>query len=305
MTSTVTVFGGTGFIGRQLCATLSRRGATVRAVSRRAQNAPEGVRAIASDITDQASAIRAVEGSDIVINLVGIMRPSGPHSFQAVHVDAPRQLARAAHNAGARRFIHVSALGVRRNAPAEADRSKAAGEAAVREAFREATIVRPSLVYGLEDHFVTRFAAMIRRFGVVPLIGGGRTRFQPVHIDDFTDGILEILADRESGGRIYEMGGPRAYAFRDLISLIGAAVGRAPRTPALSFSAARLLAGGLGVLLSTPPLTRDEVELLATDKVVAPNAHDLEELGVDPRRFEDGLAQTLGQRWAGQPASAV
>ncbi|MBL27352.1 MAG: complex I NDUFA9 subunit family protein [Rhodospirillaceae bacterium] len=302
MRQTVAVFGGTGFIGRQLCIALAGCGADVRSVSRQAENAPDGVRAVACDIIDQASAIRVVEGADVVINLVGTTRPGGAHSFQAVHVEAPRHLARAARNAGARRFVQVSALGVRRNAPAEADRSKAAGEAVVREMFRGATIVRPSLVYGPDDHFVTRFAAMIRRFGVIPMIGGGLTRFQPVHIDDFVAGVLAVLGAEESEGRVYELGGPRAYTFRDLIGLIGAVLGREPRTPNLSFPSARFLAGALG-FLGNPPLTRDEVELLATDKVVAPNAHDLAELGVEPRGFEKGLAEILDQRWAGQPAA--
>jgi len=289
----VVVFGGTGFVGRNLAGRLSGEGRWVRAAAR---GEPAGSLPAdefrACDILDEAGVADCVRGADAVVNLVGIVRERRGHTYESVHVDGARRIARAARAAGVPRLVQVSALGVGRHAPSRADRSKRDGESAVLEAFPGAVIVRPSLVFGPGDHFVARFAPMVRKAPVVPLIGDGRTRFQPLSIDDMVAGLGALLTAPDVGGRIYEFGGPRTYSFRELLLHLGDAVGRRPRFLPLSFGLAEALARATG-WLPFAPLTVDEVRLLETDKTVAPNAFTLVRLGIHPAGFEERLPHSL------------
>src|SRR5260370_25578850 len=220
MAGTITVFGGTGFIGRHFVALLLRSGKTVRMAVRppgrvktpaEATNAPDIVQA---DMLDDASVGSAIMGADAVFNLVGILTETSTQTYRAIHVEGARRVALAAQNHGVMRVIHMSALGASPTSPAISDRTKAEGEEAVRAAFPQATIVRPSLTYGEDDHFFSRFAAMIRSSPVLPLIGGGTTKVQPVFVGDMAAGVIEIFKRLDTGGRELEVWGAPMLKFK-------------------------------------------------------------------------------------------
>ena len=165
-------------------------------------------------------------GNEALVNCVGILRESGPQRFDRVHHTGPARLARLAREAGIERFVHISAIGADSRSPSAYARTKAAGEAAVRDAFPTVTILRPSVVFGPEDQFFNRFAAMAMISPVLPLIGGGETRFQPVYVGDVADAVVKCLDDPATAGRTYELGGPKIYSFRELIELLLAEIRR-------------------------------------------------------------------------------
>jgi uncharacterized protein YbjT (DUF2867 family) len=187
------------------------------------------------------------------------------------------------------RMIHISALGAALTSPAISDRTKAEGEEAVRAAFPQATIVRPSLTYGEDDHFFSRFAALIRSSPVLPLIGGGTTKFQPVFVGDMAAGLLELLRRSDTAGKTYEFGGPQIYSFKVLLELLLTAMNRQRVLIPIPFALAEMQAGLLE-LFPNPPLTRDQVRLLKTDKVLSGMQPTLGDLGVQSRRLDDFLA---------------
>ena len=295
MTDCMTVFGGTGFIGRHLVALLLRSGATVRVAVRHpghakmaveATNSPEIVQA---DIHDETSVRSAIVGANAVINLVGILTETATQTYRAIHIEGARRVALSAQRQGVTRLIHLSALGASLAAPAISDRTKAEGEHAVREIFPQATIVRPSLTYGEDDHFFSRFASMIGSSPILPLIGGGTTKFQPVFVDDVTAGLLELLKRSDTAGSTYEFGGPQVHSFKDLLQLLLTALNRQRVLLPIPFALAEMQAGLLE-LLPNPPLTRDQVRLLKTDKVVTGLEPTLGDLGIQPRPLENFLA---------------
>ncbi|WP_114949023.1 complex I NDUFA9 subunit family protein [Microvirga calopogonii] len=286
----VTIFGGSGFLGRHLVEHLARAGASVRVATRHPVTTAETprlarVQQVAVDIVDDGAVEAAIQGADTVINLVGILSQAGRYTFTALHEEGARRVAASAGRLGVRQLVHVSALGASRTAPALADRSKAAGEAAVRAAFPEATIIRPSLVYGPDDHFFNGFAALARRLPALPLIGGGRTRFQPVYVEDVVAGVGAILADPTSPGQTYEFGGPRVYTFKELLEFVCATIGVRPLLVPMPFWVAGVLGGVLQVFPDAP-LTRDQVRLLKTDKVVSGSEPTLADVGVEPKALE-------------------
>lgn len=290
----VTVFGGSGFIGRYVVQRLAAGGQVVRVAVRDPVAAaflkPMGnvgqIVPMRADITaDDAVITAAIAGAEAVINLVGILYERGRRTFQTIHAEAPARLARVAAASGVRRFVHVSAIGADLNSAAAYGRSKAAGEAGVKAAFPNATILRPSIVFGPEDGFFNRFAGMARFSPALPLIGGGATRFQPVYVGDVADAVVRALADPEAPGRTYELGGPRVYTFRELMVLMLAEIGRERRLVNLPFWAADLQARFLQ-LLPVPPLTRDQVALLRRDNVVSHGALGLGDLGIAPTTVE-------------------
>src|SRR6516164_9565681 len=295
MDGSITVFGGTGFIGRHLVPLLLRSGATVRVAVRhpgRVQLATESAQAveyIQADILDDKSVGSAVVGANAVINLVGILTETAAQTYRAIHVEGARRVALAAQRHGVTRLIHISALGASPTSPAISDRTKAEGEQAVREVFPQAAIVRPSLTFGEDDHFFSRFAAMIRTSPILPLIGGGTTKFQPVFVDDMTAGLSELLERSDTAGQTYEFGGPQVYSFKALLELLMSALNRQRLFIPIPFTLAEMQARLLE-LLPNPPLTRDQVRLLKTDKVVSGAEPTLGDLGVQPRPLEEFLS---------------
>ena len=295
MAGSVTVFGGTGLIGRHLVALLLRSGATLRLAVRhpgRVQMttaSAQAVEIIQADVLDDISVDAAIAGADALVNLVGILTETGTQSYRAIHVEAVRRVALAAQRHRVTRLIHISALGASPTSPAISDRTKAEGEQAVRAVFPQATIVRPSLVFGENDHFFTRFAAMIRSSPILPLIGGGVTKFQPVFVGDMIAGLLELLKRPETAGKTYEFGGPQVYSFRVLLELLLTALNRQRILIPIPFALAEMQAGLLE-WLPNPPLTRDQVRLLKTNKVVSGVKPTLGDLGVQPWPLEEFLA---------------
>jgi uncharacterized protein YbjT (DUF2867 family) len=286
----VTVFGGSGFIGRHLVEHLARAGASVRIAARHPLATAEPprlaqVQYVEADILDDAAVEAAIQGADTVINLVGILSQARRQTFTAIHEDGARRVAASARRLGARQLVHVSALGAGRTAPALADRSKAAGEAAVCTAFPDATIIRPSLVYGPDDHFFNGFATLARRLPALPLIGGGRTRFQPIYVEDVAAAFAAILANPASRGKTYEFGGPRVYTFKELLEFVCATISARPLLVPLPFWAAEVL-GGLLQVFPDAPFTRDQVRLLRTDKVVSGSEPTLADIGIDAKTLE-------------------
>ena len=289
----VTVVGGTGFIGLRLVERLIACGARVRIVSRRAQgNHGSATQAeyVTGSIGEASTIERAVDRATAVVNLVGTTAAKREQEFYALHRDGPRRLAEAARRASVQRLVHVSAMGIALDAPSIADRSKAAGENAVREAFPGANLVRPALVYGPGDHFFTRFATLVRHAPAIPLIGGGRTRFQPMHVDDVAEAMARMLEEPGMAGRTFELGGSEIVSFRELIERLCRAIGRRPWLVSIPFSLAE--AGAyLTQWLPHPPLTVDQVRLLKTDKVIRDPKGAPAELGVRPRPLDSFLSE--------------
>ncbi|GGF08904.1 3-beta-hydroxy-Delta(5)-steroid dehydrogenase [Aliidongia dinghuensis] len=308
-----TVFGGTGFIGRYIVKRLAQRGATVIVVGRHAWRGnylqPMGdvgqIALVDGDIRDDAVVSAAVQEADLVVNLVGILAESGRQRFEAVQHEGAGRIARTAAAAGARHVLHVSAIGADPASPAAYGRSKAAGEAAVRAACPGAVILRPSIVFGPEDQFFNRFAAMTRLSPFLPLIGGGRTKFQPVYVGDVADAAMAAIDEPAAAGQTYELGGPTVYTFEELIRLMLREIGRPgfPLVP-IPFGLATLQAAILEHLPGQL-LTRDQVKLLKRDNVVSADAKTLADLGITPTAPEVIIESYLerfrtGGRHAGQ-----
>ena len=277
----VTVFGGSGFIGRHTISALAKRGYRIRAAGRRPDLAghlqPMGtvgqIGAVQANLRFPDSVTRAVAGSDVVINTVGILAPSGQQTFEAVHIDGPRAIARAAREAGVTRLIHVSAIGADKNSKALYARTKAAGEQAVLEEFPSAIIVRPSIVFGPEDQFFNRFAAMARVSPFLPLIGLGFTKFQPVYVGDVATAISNITDGAGKSGTIYELGGPEVLSFRRLLELTEEYSGRKRLRLHMPFWLAKLQAMATWPLPNAVrPVTVDQVRLLKYDNIVSDQA---------------------------------
>jgi NADH dehydrogenase len=273
-----TVFGGSGFVGRHIVWALAQRGYRVRAAVRRPDLAghlqPMGVvgqiYGVQANLRFPESVVRAVEGADIVINAVGILAPTGAQTFEAVHTEGAERVAKAAREAGANRLVHISAIGADAKSSARYARTKAQGEEATRAEFPSAIILRPSIVFGPEDQFFNRFAALARVSPVLPLIGGGRTKFQPVFVGDLGQAAANAAIDAGTPGTVYEIGGPEIRSFRELLEMTLTYSGRHRLLVPMPFWLAQLQA-----LLTWPlpnairPITVDQVRLLKSDNVVS------------------------------------
>jgi NADH dehydrogenase len=273
----IAVVGGSGFVGRHTVRALTRRGFRVRAVVRRPDLAghlqPMGgvgqIHAVQGNVRYPDSIARALEGADGVVNLVGILGKSGAQTFDAIHAAGARTVARAARETGADHFVQVSAIGASTSSPGQYGRTKAQGEAAVLEAFPEAIILRPSLIFGPEDSLFNRFAAMARVAPVLPLVGG-RTRFQPVYVGDVAAAIANICEGAGKPGTVYELGGPEVLTFRALLDRVQEHAGRQRGYLPLPFSIAKLMAALTAPLPNAlRPLTVDQVRMLQADNTVS------------------------------------
>lgn len=289
----ITVFGGSGFIGRHLVRRLAARGDVVRVAVRDPVAAaflkPMGdvgqIVPMRVDIRDVDAVAEAVAGADAAVNLVGILAEGGHQRFESIQAQGAERIAAAARAAGVGQFVHVSAIGADSASPSAYARSKAAGEAGVRRSYPDAPILRPSVVFGPEDGFFNRFARLALLAPALPLIGAGTTKLQPVYVGDVAAAIVAALVDPGAAGKTFELGGPRIVSMREAIEFVLAETRRRRLLVNLPFGAARMLATVLE-RLPAPQLTRDQVELLRRDNVVAAGAPDLRSLGIEPTPIE-------------------
>ncbi|MBU6235095.1 MAG: complex I NDUFA9 subunit family protein [Alphaproteobacteria bacterium] len=307
-----TVFGATGFIGRHVVRAFADAGYIVRAVSRSATKAyflrvygdVGQVVPVQAHTNDPASIDVAVRGADVVIYLPGVLHAS-TKGFTRVHRDYPAQVAEAATRHHAKRFVFVSALACDRSQSVYAQ-TKREGELAVLKAFPKAVVLRPSIVFGPEDGFFGRFAKLARIMPALPLIGGGHTKFQPVYVGDVAKAVFAAATKPASGttnpeGRIYELGGPRIYSFKELLQMMFKATGLVRPLMPLPFALAAAKASVLQ-LLPSPPLTVDQVKSLKTDNIVASGSFGLSDLGIESTALEGMLPAMLSRYREGGPA---
>ncbi len=271
----VTIFGGSGFVGRHIVRSLAKCGYRIRSATRRPDLAghlqPMGgvgqIHCVQANLRYPASVERAIAGADIVINLVGILSESGKQKFTSVHAVGAGTIAQKARDAGVSRLVHVSALGASPDAASEYGRSKAAAEAAVLDAMPEAVIFRPSVIFGPEDRFFNMFAGLARMSPVLPLIGGGKTLFEPVFVGDVAEAALRAVQGQAAGG-VYELGGPEKMSLGDVFAYVCEVTERKRLLVPLPFAIARFQAAFLQ-LLPSPLLTVDQVLSLQSDSVVS------------------------------------
>ena len=296
--SVVTVFGGNGFIGRSLVRQLVKGGYTVRVASRAPQKAASlqgvgggsaartgSVLPIYASVTDAQSVRAALQGAQAAINLVSILTEKNGATFRQMNAEAPGMVAQQAAEAGVERFVQVSAIGASRHAPSLYGRSKAEGERLVREAFVKAAILRPSVVFGPGDSFLTLFGLMARVLPVLPVYFP-RTHLQPVFVENVARAAMLCLTQDEYAGRVFELGGPDSLAMEDIMRFVAEAVGRTPRL----FAVPEALAGLQARVLEKLPgkvLTRDQLAMLSQDNVVTTGAETLETLGIVPDSLYD------------------
>ena len=298
MQGLVTVFGGSGFLGMQVTRALAKRGYRVRVACRRtnlAYRAPlmgdvGQIQIVQANVRMPASVERALEGADACINLVGVLFEQGRQRFQSLHAQGARNIAEAARARGVKSLVQVSAIGADMGSAAKYARSKAEGEAAARLAVPTTTVVRPSIVFGQDDHFFNRFGALAAMAPALPLPGGGHTRFQPVFVGDVAAAIAACISDPATRGKTYELGGPAVFSFKELMQLVLSQTHRDRLLVPLPWPLARAIgaAGDLAaaILPIAPPLTSDQVEMLTRDNVVSGTLPGLAELGVEPTAVE-------------------
>lgn len=293
MAQQITVFGGSGLIGRNVVRALAQAGHRVRVAVRVPNHAnyllPAGhvgqIQIMKCNVTNAEQVASALRGADGAINLVGVIYSRGKQSFQALHVDGAATIAKAARETGVRSLVHLSALGADAQSESTYFRSKAEGEARVREEFPDATILRPSIVFGTEDKFFNKFAELARIAPALPLIGGGNTKFQPVFVGDVARAAVKCVEDDSTRGKTYELGGPAVYSFKELMEFILRTTDRKRLLVPLPFGIASFKAFFLQ-FLPTPLLTPDQVRMLKTDTVVSPDALKPSDLGIAPDSIE-------------------
>ena len=312
MSRLVTIYGGSGFVGRYIARRMAKQGWRVRVAVRRPNEAlfvrPYGVvgqvEPVPCNIRDDASVRAAMHGADAVVNCVGILNEIGRNRFAAVQAEGAGRVARIAAEEGVARLVHVSAIGADPQGASDYARSKALGEAAVTDAFPGAVILRPSVIFGTEDQFFNRFAAMTRLGPILPVVGAG-TRFQPVHVDDVAQAAVAGVLGHAAPG-VYELGGPEVATFRELMARMLGVIGRRRLVVNIPFWMARIMAFGFdmvqaltGGLIENRMLTRDQVRNLAVDNVVAKGAKGFADLGIEPTPMASVLPEYL---WRFRPS---
>lgn len=311
MMQLATILGGSGFVGRYIARQLAQEGWRVRVACRRPNEAlfvrtygvVGQVEPLLANIRHERSVREVVAGADAVVNCVGILAETGANRFGAVQTEGAAVAARVASEAGARRFVQISAIGADPDSPSDYARTKGEGERRVREAFPEAVILRPSIMFGPEDQFFNRFAAMARVSPILPVVGGS-TRFQPVYVDDVAHA-ARLAATGKAAPGVYELGGPDVDTFRELMQVMLGVIRRRRSLVDVPFPVARLMGkafDGLGRVtfgLAPRPLTLDQVRNLERDNVVSGRHPGFEALGIQPRSMEAILPEYL---WRFRPA---
>jgi NADH dehydrogenase len=303
--TTVSVFGGTGFLGRRLVRRLAAEGATLRIAVRSPDRARSVLRAaemervtvVRTDVRDQASVAAAVAGADAVVNVVSAYVEKPGATFESVHEHGAKTVAQEAAAAGVARLVLVSGIGADPQSRSPYIRARGRGELVVRQAFPSATIVRPSAMFGPGDALFGTLADIVRLLPVVPLIGGGRTRLQPVYVEDVAEAIVRTLADRGTAGQTYELAGPGVYTLRELVSYTLNLIDKRRLLLPLPFAIAEIQAR-LFEFLPSPPLTTSQVDLLREDNVASGTLPGFRELDIRPKAVEDIVPAYIGRRRA-------
>jgi uncharacterized protein YbjT (DUF2867 family) len=300
----VTVFGGSGFVGRHVVRALCRQGWRVRVAVRRPHLAGDvklagdvgQVQLVQANVRNRPSIKRALENADAVVNLVSIMYERGVQTFSGTQALGADNIATLAAEAGIKQFVYMSAIGSSKDSRANYARTKSEAETATLRAIPTATILRPSIIFGPEDGFFTRFARMARFTPVLPLIGGS-TKFQPVYVGDVAEAVANALDRPDAQGQIYELGGPRTYTMKELLQYITHEIDR----PRMLLPIPMLFAGPMGYTVGAlsklnpffgPPITGDQVQLLQHDNIVSPGAKTLADLGVVSLESVESIAPT-------------
>ncbi len=300
--TTVIVFGGTGFLGRPLVRRLAIEGATVRVAVRHAEGAHsvlhadglDGVAVFRADVRDQSSLVTAIAGADAVVNAVSAYVEKGGVTFESVHEKGAETVAREATAAGVARLVLISGIGADPKSGSPYIRARGRGELVVQQAFPGATIVRPGAMFGPGDVLFGTLADLARLLPVLPLIGGGRTRLQPVNVEDVATAVARLLADPETAGQIYELAGPRAYTVRELVMFTLRLIGKRRLLMTVPFAMAEVLAR-LFELLPSPPLTTSQVDLLKVDNVASGTLPGFRELSIQPEAVEEVVPTYIGR----------
>lgn len=287
----VTVFGGTGFLGKRIVARLAERGASVRAAVRNPERVrpPAGVsgrvEAVKANIQDTASVEEAVRGAGAVVNAVSLYVESGSATFRTIHVDGARRVARTAQAMGAGKFLHISGLGSDPAAPSHYERCRGEGESAVWASFPGATVFRPSAMFGPDDAFLSTLVQLVKRLPAFPLFGNGKTRLQPVYVEDVAEAAANALTRSRKADPLYELGGPNIYTYRKLVQRIMDVTGHHRPLIPVPFAGWEVLTAAASALPS-PPLTRSQLALMKHDNVASPDLPGLRSLGVQPTDLE-------------------
>jgi NADH dehydrogenase len=284
----VVVFGGTGFLGRRVVQHLLDHGFAVRVATRHVPEHPPRLHFVRADIHDRHAIETAIAGAYAVVNAVSLYVERGSQTFYSVHVEAAARVASCARQAGVVRFVHLSGIGADPGSRSSYIRSRGEGEAAVRAEFATAAIVRPAVMFGPDDKFLTSLAGLLRRLPVYPMFGDGSTNLQPAHVEDVAEAIARILDPSRDSQLLYEFGGPQVLTYRELLQLIAERNGWRRIFLALPFPLWRVLAS-LGELLPNPPITRNQVELMQCDTVASAALPGFAKLGISPQPIDSAL----------------
>ena len=295
MSRNVTVFGGTGFLGRRVVRRLRARGFAVGIASRHPARTLElfgdddsGLLPIMADIHDEQSVASAIRGAYGVVNAVSLYVEHGTSTFQSVHVVAAARLARLAREAGVQRLMHVSGIGSDAASSSPYIRSRGEGERVVRDAFSDATLIRPAVLFGPDDAFLNMILKLLRQLPAYPMFGGGETKLQPAHVEDVGDAIARAVEHDQTRGATIECCGARVFSYRQLLETVARAAGLRPRLIPVPFAAWHA-AAWMAEALPSPPLTRNQVELMEIDSVASQDALGFPDLGISPRTVEQSL----------------
>jgi uncharacterized protein YbjT (DUF2867 family) len=292
----VTVFGGTGFLGRCIVRHLLDADLAVRIASRHPDRAHSlfsrdvsGIESVHADVTNDSSVSAGVAGAWAVVNAVSLYVERGKYTFRSVHVEGAKRIAMLARQAGAETLVHISGIGADAGSASPYIRSRGKGEAAVLDAFPPAKLVRPAVMFGPGDAFWTPLLAMLRRTPVFPMFGSGSTRLQPVYVEDVAEAVVRIL-QAPAASQLYELAGPRIYTYQELLRTIAVSARTGPLLVPLPFSLWHVI-GYVAEALPNPPITRNQVELMEQDNVPEPSAPGLGALQISPRALENVLTE--------------
>jgi uncharacterized protein YbjT (DUF2867 family) len=295
----VTVFGGTGFLGRRIVRHLRLNGFCVRVASRHPDRGhallpPDDpqLRSITVDVHDERSVAEALADAYGAVNAVSLYVEQGRQTFHSVHVESARRVAAQAQRAGVKRLMHVSGIGADPRSQSLYIRKRGEGELAVRAAFADAILIRPAVMFGPDDAFLTTILNLLERLPIYPMFGNGQTQLQPVYVGDVGQAIAKMLQRAQTRPLMFECGGPRVYSYEELLRAVASAAGIKPILIPVPFAVWHALAW-IAEMLPSPPITRNQVELMQVDSAALPDIAGLEELGISPHSIEEILQEIL------------